>query len=150
MDNTRVSCHFLLQGIFMTQGLKPNLLHCRQILYCLSHQGSPFFWEVKVKVLVTQLCRTLCNPMDCSLPGFSIHVIFQARILEWVAISFFRGSSQPKDQTRISSIADTSFPSESLGKTFFGKVTNKNFDLLFYFGVGVGRVFVSFLLRVLF
>ena len=39
----------------------------------------------------------LCNPMDCSLPGSSIHRIFQARILEWVAISFSRGSSQPRD-----------------------------------------------------
>ena len=36
-----------------------------------------------------QLCLTLCDPMDCSLPGFSIHGIFQARTLEWVAISFF-------------------------------------------------------------
>ena len=37
---------------------------------------------------VTQLCLTVCNPMDCSLPGSSIHGIFQARVLEWVAISF--------------------------------------------------------------
>jgi len=66
-------------------------------------------------------------------------VIFQARILQWVAISFSRGSSLPRDQTRISCTADTSLPSEPPGKTFFGKVTIKNFDLLFYFGVGVGR-----------
>ena len=43
---------------------------------------------VFVVVLVTQSCPTLCNPMDCSLPGFSVHVIFQARIVEWVVISF--------------------------------------------------------------
>ena len=42
---------------------------------------------------VAQLCPTLCDPMDCSLPGCSIHRIFQARVLEWVAISFSRGSS---------------------------------------------------------
>ena len=42
---------------------------------------------------VAQLCPTLCEPMDCSLPGFSVHGIFQARVLEWVAISFSRGSS---------------------------------------------------------
>ena len=42
---------------------------------------------------VTQLCPTLCEPMDCSLPGSSIHGIFQARILEWDAISFSRGFS---------------------------------------------------------
>ena len=43
------------------------------------------------KVLVAQLCPTLCNPMDCSAPGFSVHGILQARILEWVAIPFSRG-----------------------------------------------------------
>ena len=43
--------------------------------------------------LVTQPCSTLHNPMDCSPPGFSVHEIFQARILEWVAIPFSRGSS---------------------------------------------------------
>ena len=44
-----------------------------------------------------QSCLTLCNSMDCSLPGSSVHGIFQERILEWVTISFSRGSSQPKD-----------------------------------------------------
>ena len=42
-----------------------------------------------------RLCLTLSNPMDCSLPGSSVHEILQARILEWAAISSFRGSSQP-------------------------------------------------------
>ena len=42
---------------------------------------------------VTQLCPTLCDPMGCSLPYSSVHGIFQARVLEWVAISFSRGSS---------------------------------------------------------
>ena len=46
-------------------------------------------------VLVTQLCPILCDPMDCSPPGFSLHRILQARILEWVAIPFSRGSSRP-------------------------------------------------------
>ena len=58
---------------------------------------------------VTQLCPTLCNPMDCSLPGSSVHGIFQARVLEWVAISFSRGSSWPRDWTRISCIAGRRF-----------------------------------------
>ena len=48
-------------------------------------------------VLVTQSCLTLYDPMDCSPPGFSILGILQARILEWVAISFSRGTSQPRD-----------------------------------------------------
>ena len=52
-----------------------------------------------------QLCPTLCNPMDCSPPGSFVHGILQARILEWVAISFSRASSQPRDLTQISRIA---------------------------------------------
>ena len=52
---------------------------------------------VEMKVLVTQSCPTLCNPMDCSQPGSSVHGIFQARILEWVPMPSFRGSSQPRD-----------------------------------------------------
>ena len=48
-----------------------------------------------------QLCPTLCNPMDCSLPGSSVHGILQVRLLEWVAISSSRGSSQPRDPTHI-------------------------------------------------
>ena len=50
---------------------------------------------------VSQSCLTLCNPMDCRLPGSSIHGILQARILEWVAISFSRESSRPRDRTRV-------------------------------------------------
>ena len=48
-----------------------------------------------------QSCLTLCNPMDCSPPGTSVHEILQARILEWVAISFSRGSSRPRDRTNL-------------------------------------------------
>ena len=44
---------------------------------------------------------TICDPVDCSLPGSSVHEILQARILEWVAISFSRGSSRPRDRTRV-------------------------------------------------
>ena len=60
-------------------------------------------------VLVAQSCPNLCNPMDCSLSGSSLHGIFQARMLEWVAIPFSRGSSQPKDRTRVSHIAGRFF-----------------------------------------
>ena len=49
-----------------------------------------------------QSCPTLCNPMDCSMPGSFVRGIFQARVLKLVAISFSRGSSQPRDQTPIS------------------------------------------------
>ena len=60
-------------------------------------------------VLVAQSCPTLCNPIDCSPPGSSAHEIFQARILESFAISFSRGSSQPRDQTQISCTAGRFF-----------------------------------------
>ena len=62
----------------------------------------------KVKVLVSQ-CPTLCDPMDCIPPGSSVHGISQARILEWVAISFSRGSSPPRDGTWVSCIAGRVF-----------------------------------------
>ena len=58
-----------------------------------------------VCVLVTQSCPILCNPRDCSPPVSYVHGILQARILEWVAIPFSRGSSQPRDQTWISCTA---------------------------------------------
>ena len=58
---------------------------------------------------VAHLCPTLFDPMDCILPGFSIHGIFQARVLEWVAISFCRGFSQPRDWTRVSRIVGRRF-----------------------------------------
>ena len=62
---------------------------------------------------VTQSYPTLCNPMDCSLPG-SIHGIFQARILEWVAISYSRGSSWPGDRTQVSRIVGKRFQFSSV------------------------------------
>ena len=52
-----------------------------------------------------QSCLSLCDPLDCSLPGSSLHGIFQARILEWVAISFSKGSSPPRDQTWVFCVA---------------------------------------------
>ena len=58
---------------------------------------------------VAQSCLTLCHPMDCSLPGSSIHGIFQARILEWVAISFSRRSSWSRDRTRVSCLVGRHF-----------------------------------------
>ena len=64
---------------------------------------------LKVKVLAAQLSLTLCDPMDCSPPGSSVHGILQTRILEWAAIPFSRGSSKPRDQTWVSRIAGRFF-----------------------------------------
>ena len=66
--------------------------------------------------MVTQLCPTLCNPMDCRPPGSSVHGILQVRILEWGAIPFSRGSSQPRDRTGVSCIAGRFFTTEPPGK----------------------------------
>ena len=65
---------------------------------------------------VAQSCLTLCDPMDCSPPGSSVHGMLQARILECAAISFSRGSLQPRGQIQVSCIAD-SLPSEPTGTT---------------------------------
>ena len=67
---------------------------------------------------VTKSCRTFYNPMDCSLPDFSVHVFSQARILEWVAVSISRWSYWPRDQTCVSCIgqADFFFTTEPPGK----------------------------------
>ena len=62
-----------------------------------------------VYVLVTQSYLTLCDPMDCSSPGSSVHGIFQSRILERVAIPFSRGSSHPRNQTQASCLAGRFF-----------------------------------------
>ena len=78
--NPGVGCHFLLQ--------------------CM---------KVKSESEVSQLCPTPSNPMGCSLPGSSLHGIFQGRILEWVAISFPRRSSPPRDRTPVSHISGRCF-----------------------------------------
>ena len=68
--STGVSNLSLLQGIFPTQRLNPGLPHCRQVPYCLSHQGSPSDTISSVRLLS---CPTLCDPMDCSTLGFPVH-----------------------------------------------------------------------------
>ena len=122
-----VGSHSLLQGIFPNQGLNRGLLHCRQILYHLRHQGSlqnrlndikhvslvykydvsnsyylgSTLSEARILCLLqsAQLGLTVCSLMDYSLPDSPVHGIFQARILEQVAIFYSRGSSQTRSQT---------------------------------------------------
>ena len=64
---------------------------------------------ISLKVKVTQSCLTLCDPIDCSPPGSSVHGILQARILEWLAIPFSRGSSWLRNQTQVSCFVGTFF-----------------------------------------
>ena len=63
----------------------------------------------QTKHVKAQSCPTICDPMDCSLRGCSVHGISQARVLEWVALSFSRGSSQPRDWTQVSHITGRRF-----------------------------------------
>ena len=96
---------------------------------CLSQQVTKFFLSLlQSESEVAQSCLTLCDPVDCSPPGSTVHGILQARILEWVAISFSRGSSRPRDRTQVSRIRGrrfnlwaTSLSSNSQGKEFCQK-----------------------------
>ena len=93
----------------------------------LSNKGSPPS-PLKVKVLIAQLYPTLCNLIDCSPPGSSVHGDFQARILKWVAISFSRGSNPHLLQ--VSCTAGGFFTAEppEAGKDFLNM--NKNPDII--------------------
>ena len=73
----------------------------RKVPEWTNHRGGP---ETQVRVLVAQSRPTLCDPMDCRSPGFSVHGILQARILEWVAISFFRDQTQRSPTLQMDSL----------------------------------------------
>ena len=82
---------------------KGKLQLSRQYAYTVFLYNSNL--ESKLKNLTcVKSCLSLCNPLDCSPPGSSVHGFFQARILQWVAISFSKGSSWPRDQTCVSCI----------------------------------------------
>ena len=77
--------------------------------YIARSHTKPGWVCVCVCVLVAQWCLTLCDPLDCSPPGSSVHGILQAGILEWVAIPYSRRSSQPRNWTRVSCIVGRFF-----------------------------------------
>ena len=96
-----------------TNGIKYEKLVCKlsktgQIVKALDKRprakphGLQEDFLLSTSVLVAQLCLTLCDLIDCSLPGSSVHGILQERKLEWVAIPFYRGSSRPRNRTRVS------------------------------------------------
>ena len=91
--------------------VKTPCFHCRGT-------GSIPGWGAKIPLTVSEVaqsCPTLCDSMDCSLPGSSVLGIFQARILEWVAISFSRGSSRPRDWTQVPALQADALSSELQG-----------------------------------
>ena len=90
---------------------------------CREHIYGPYFFNslnhsmsLKVRVLVTQSYPSLCDPMDCSPPGSSVHGILQVRILEWIAIPLSMGSSWSRDWTQVSHIAGRFFTGWTPGK----------------------------------
>ena len=93
-------------GIFSSRGSsQPRDWVCMSFM-----DGQMLYHWPTWRRVVAQSCPTLCDPMDCSLPGSSVHGSLQARILEWVAISSSRGSSWPRDWTQVSCIASGFFP----------------------------------------
>ena len=108
-STSRILCEKELVSITFKQ------LHFRGLLYSISLLiqwiRKDKMWKMKLSYClsdyicccsVAKWCLTLCDLMDCSPPDTSVHWISQARILEWVAISFSRGSSPPRDQTHVS------------------------------------------------
>ena len=114
-----------VHGIFQARILEWAVISCSRgssrsvikpkSLVCPALAGGFFTTEIffflkspyllKVKVLATQSCLTLCDSMDCCPPGSSIHGILQARILEWVTMPLSRGSSQSRYQTCVSYVS---------------------------------------------
>ena len=99
-----------------SEGIKEDksLVVIPQLNACSMYR-SYVCWKKKVKVKLTQSCPTLFDPMD-----YTVHGILQARILEWVAIPFSRGSSQPRDWTQVSLIASEFFTSWATREAQFG------------------------------
>ena len=107
----RVRVHGVTKESDMTEQPNNNKFLFYHIICSKAWICAVFSFSVaySMKVLVAQSCLTLCNPMNYSPPDFSVPRFLQARILEWVAISFTRGSSQPRDPTWVSRIADSFF-----------------------------------------
>ena len=120
--NTGVGCHFLLQcrkvksqrkSLSRVQLLVTSWTAAYQAPLSMRFSRQVYWSGVPLPFIstreVTQSCPTLCDPMDCSPPGSSVHGIFQARVLEWGAISFSRRSSPPRNRTRVSCIVGRCF-----------------------------------------
>ena len=105
---------FVYTGEILLKGREVYMYSQFIVLICNSANNFSSYHELLIaksesESEVAQSSPTLCDPMDCSLPGFSIHGILQARILEWVTISFSRGSSRPGDRTWVSHIVGRRF-----------------------------------------
>ena len=98
-----------LGRIWAARKIRPKYVSSETIRISCSPICGWLPWLTDWLTEVAQSCTTLCDPMDCSLPGSSVPGILQAIVLEWIAISFSRGSSQPRAWTRVSRIVDRRF-----------------------------------------
>ena len=121
----------------LSENWKKNCIYVARKLYLCMHLSEACIYsqgDMYKKIDSNVACNRksnesiLCNPMDCSPPGSSLHGILQARILEWVAISFSRGSSQPRDRTWVSCITGRFFTIWAIREAQF-KVINDNFKI---------------------
>ena len=119
------SANYFVYVLTFSLGMNPMIQELlshftkRQQSSSSSFKDHAFFMTSYIFVVVLQLLRHVwlfCNLMDCSSPGFSVHGIFQARILEWIVISYSRASSPPRDQTHVSCTAGRFFTTEPPGK----------------------------------
>ena len=118
---TRPSTDLPSLGTFRTNLVNPYssfFWSCQHLFWNMFYESflSIFYWYAHCCCSVSQLRPTLCDPMDYSPPGSSVHGILLAKILEWVAISFSRGSSPPRDRTGSPALQADSLPSEPPGK----------------------------------
>ena len=131
--NGRLENYFILKVNFFLYFLKVKVSHSVMSNSLWPHglytpwnspgQNLLVNWEKwKVKVLAAQLCLTLCDPVNCSLPGSSVHGILQVRVVEWVTIPFSTGSSQGllncRDWIQVSQIAGGFFTIWATRKPF--------------------------------
>ena len=112
--HTKLPCHSTLDILHDALDFFPlrprlSLDGRRNDTETLSWQKSRYWGILPVLVLVTHSCLTLCDPVDCSPPGSSVHGVLQARILERVAMPFSRGSSGPRNRIWVSYIAGRLF-----------------------------------------
>ena len=104
----RFSVYFLRSRIFFFINIASSNVRNLSLMYYY-HEIHSLYSNGVNEVIVAQSFPTLWDPMDCSPPGFSVHGILHTRILEWVAIHFSRGSSQPRDWIQVTCIAGSFF-----------------------------------------
>ena len=97
---TDLSNENVIQIIWLPHSVSPNVLLFS--LFYIWRDSRKYLRDTAVVLLAAKLCRTLCKPMNCSPPGSSVHGTSQARILDWIAISFSKGSSRSRSQTHVS------------------------------------------------